>query len=398
MQRTFIPYLLGVLLLASGCLPAMTTPVAEPIQPPPVTPLREDQFSDDMKLVTAAVVERMRGSGRAVPGVTFAPSGVHEVEEADFHYENFYLAGMGVTAYAAGETRPGVVTAKLEGILNFKDLIDRSASVFFSAEYTVTRNGLVIANSAVLNLAPVAPVIETYFVPADRLKAARDRLTSYTDYYLFALDKAAPMTPEGSQGTTRPKDDYIIMAFCKDRLLPVSSLDMRVTANRGMHSRKVAETAYIYEQGWRIMLAGGEFRPGSAANRFYVNVEYLATPAPGAEPLLLATFENKKLPAPTARSAPPAPGPTAPAAATQTRPAAEGPLGSGTVFLDLTRPSDVKLIQQRFKELGLYTQAVDGAIGPGTRRAFDVFADRYNLQRGLWTIDMQKLLFQGSGR
>ncbi|WP_338669028.1 peptidoglycan-binding domain-containing protein [Pseudodesulfovibrio methanolicus] len=64
--------------------------------------------------------------------------------------------------------------------------------------------------------------------------------------------------------------------------------------------------------------------------------------------------------------------------------------------LDLTNPADVRVIQQRFKAIGLYSMAEDGTIGPGTRQAFDVFADRHNLQRGLWTVNMQMLLFRGA--
>ncbi|WP_148266995.1 hypothetical protein [Pseudodesulfovibrio mercurii] len=41
---------------------------------------------------------------------------------------------------------------------------------------------------------------------------------------------------------------------------------------------------------------------------------------------------------------------------------------------------------------------VMSAMSGKTRRAFDVFADRCRLPGGLWTIEMQRLFFRGTGR
>jgi hypothetical protein len=386
--------LLLILLFAAGaCVSAGTTGTKrETITVPGPVPLGEETVTPDIKLVAAAIIQKLRGADDRIVGVRFDPANMQAEAEPDFRFEGFKAVNLGITGYTAEVVGKTEVRAMLEGVILFQDVFERSASVFFSARYTVGPREILVAASRTVNIPNPVPRIETYMVPAEALKAMNGRLKTFTDYYVFAVQNAEPMTSQAGQCSVSPKGDYLIMGFCKDRLRPESDLEMKVSDKRSLSGKALLESVYIYDHGWRIMLAGGKFRPGSIANKFYIGIRYTIDPAQDDEAMTLALYQNKKMdrePAVVVAEASPA----EPHAA----PFAEGPLGSGTVFLDLTQPSDVMVIQKRFKALGLYAQVVDGAIGPGTRRAFDVFADQHGLQRGLWTVDMQKLLFQGSG-
>lgn len=426
-------FALILVLFVSGCVTtgSVTQTKQTTIKPPPIYSLDRDEVPADVKLVAATITDRLRGVQQTKPRISFDPAGIHNLGEQGFDFFNFVLNGLALTAYTAADIGSGRIAAKVEGILTFRDIIDRAASVFFAAEYTLSAQGLVIHKSATANIPSPAPSLETYFVPAKHLKAAKDSLKTFPDYYLFALDNAVPMTLSGSKGESAPKTDYVIMTFCMDRLQPFSQLEMKVSNNKSLVGVEVVSPSYIIDEGWWIMIAGGKFEPGSSSNIFYVGVKYKVDARKNDPALLLATFANRRTDPAAADPIPKAKAPkqadyTSPSVAKQAAPVIsskpasnaqpygtssqpasppaqrydtpeEGPLALGTTFLDLKKSEDIGIIQRRLKELGLYAGTFDGKLNSKTKEALDKFADQNGFARGYWTLDMQKKFFKGSG-
>ncbi len=77
----------------------------------------------------------------------------------------------------------------------------------------------------------------------------------------------------------------------------------------------------------------------------------------------------------------------------------EGPLASGTIFLDTAKRDDAAMIQSRLAELGFYNMAVDGLWGQGSRGALQGFQKAKNFTaNGEWTLQSQMSLFNGTGK
>jgi hypothetical protein len=67
---------------------------------------------------------------------------------------------------------------------------------------------------------------------------------------------------------------------------------------------------------------------------------------------------------------------------------------SASGSLNPYKPDHARRIQQRLRELGYYTQAVDGDWGPGSRDALEAFKWRQGLARNdLWDEETQRRLF-----
>lgn len=413
-MKIHFAYLAVALLLITGCVQstATTHTIENNVKVNPVQ-LNTSSVPPDIKLVATAIVEKLRGNQAPVPLVTFSLAGQHAIGEPGYNYTEFRLQGLSITSYIGSPTQPGRAVAKVEGVLSLRDVIDRASNLFFVAEYELSEQGINILRSATVELPPTTPLIETFYIPAAELKAARNSLTTYGDYYLFALENAAAMT--NKSGNTKPiKKEYIIMAFCKDRLRPESKIEMKVTTKKNMRGTKVAKAGYINDNGWVIMVSGGKFKPGSASSKFYIGVRYQADAKAGSPAIMAASFENKigayKPPqkAMAIRQQPTAtqlqPVSTQPQAYNSQQSQvqtygtpAEGPLALGQRFLNLSSRQDLALIQKQLKQLRYYTHSIDGVLGPGTISALDAFAERNNFTKGQWTLRMQRVLFTGSG-
>ena len=396
------------------------------IKAPVVIPVKKEQKVDDIKLASAALIEKLRGDKIPVANVTFDPAGRHSVAETDFNYDGFDVMNVAVTGYETTNLNQGEVMVMLEGIILFKDFINRRAGAYFAVQYIVNQHSLNITKSVVRGIPPDFPRVETYFIQQAKLRAAASSLTSYMDYYLFAIENAEPMTYGEDGQKTGLNAEYVIMTFCKDRLFEESSLEMKVTSKPYGAGSTLATALSINDSGWRILLAGGEFAPGSTKNKFYVGVTYTqdpkgylpavvvgefanikkdrtaAPPAPAAPAMTPAPAAPAPAMAPAPQTAPaptmaPAPAPqAAPAPAIQTAPS-DGPLGSGHAFLNPVFPEDVKVIQIRLKELGYYKGKIDQNWGPLTKNALDNFAVKYGFPKGQWSLGVQKALFKGTG-
>ena len=66
--------------------------------------------------------------------------------------------------------------------------------------------------------------------------------------------------------------------------------------------------------------------------------------------------------------------------------------------ITLCSAQDVKSIQKRFKELGLYEYAIDGIWGKRSKKALEYFKKAHGLENYTqWDLETQKKLFAQSG-
>ncbi len=260
-------------------------------------PLELQQVSPDIKLVTAAIVGKMRGRSKKVTTTTFAKKGKHYIEEK-FKYQGFDLTDLVITRYSSEKINKKQSLVTLEGILRFNDPAGRRAGVVFGAKYKLAFKKITILESAVMPLSPKVPEVVTFFVEEKKLAASAKKLKTFLDYLIFAAENALPMTKGSGTNLPRSAKEYLIMVFCLDRLAPQSQLTMEVT-NKSIGMKKIlAKPIYFNENGWRIMMAGGKFKAGMLANKFYVQVYYTASPDIEEKPIKLATYRNMRLPAP----------------------------------------------------------------------------------------------------
>jgi len=75
-----------------------------------------------------------------------------------------------------------------------------------------------------------------------------------------------------------------------------------------------------------------------------------------------------------------------------------GKIESGQKTLSLKSKKNIKLIQERFSEIGLYNYKIDGIWGKRTQKALMQFKNVHGLPNpGIWDVQTQKELFKGTG-
>ncbi len=73
----------------------------------------------------------------------------------------------------------------------------------------------------------------------------------------------------------------------------------------------------------------------------------------------------------------------------------KGPISSGSKVLSKDDPDDIKIIQRRLKELGLYTKKVDGIWGKYTQKALEIYKKVIGLRPyDVWDLKTQIALFK----
>ncbi len=405
-----------------GCV-AVTTSTA-PVAPAPekgLTLTPPDRTIGDMsrqpahvKLVLAALVNKIRGDRDAVPEVVFNPKGKHAFYDTDFTYDDFDLRLVQITGFEAGKQTSTEARLSIEGVFNFKDLFGRGSAVYFAAGYTVHQNGITIDRSGTTLIAPAIPDLELFYVPRASFDTVdMKEMASYMDLYLHAVLHAHPMAPTREEQQKRQAydktnvigkmaageganpEDYFILAFCKDRLPWEASLEMKVTDQPGMKGKQVFETGYVYDRGWRVMMAGGVFSPDALKDNVYIDVLYNTDPEAKPACINIGSFTNQKNYGNTPRyDIKPVGTPLDPAKA-QVLP---GPIESGTLFLNPGKKADALQIQTRLAQTGHYQKKIDGAFGEGSKQALRNFKKDAGLgDTSTWDLTTQKMLFKNSG-
>ncbi len=434
--------ILILLLSLCGCLATSTrVKTAEPTQDQGMVIDLPDRTIADMskqpahvKFVLAAMGNKVRGEKHTLPEVNFSPNGEHAFYDPDYTYGDFDLTRIQITGFEVVEQTGNEARLIIEGIFSFEDLFRRGSSVYFAADYTVHKNGVTINNSGTALIAPAYPDMEVYYVPVSSFDGVdMTKISSFLDLYLHAVINAHDMqtTEEGRKAkeefeklSTWKKmiakkattaQDFCIMAFCKDRLPPETSLQMRITNNAQMQGGNLFDVGYVYDQGWRVMIAGGNFSPDSFNSNIYVGLQYEVDPGkiPNTQCVGIYKsqknydntpkfiFERKSESTTTTMQEPKSATTTTqePKSTTTTiHEPKSTPIASGSVFLNPSKKDDARLIQTRLAEMGYYTKKIDGDFGPGSKGALQIFKKDNGLDDNFnWDLNTQKMLFKNSG-
>jgi hypothetical protein len=367
-----------------------------------------------VKFVLAAMGNKLRGGLHTIPEVEFSPNGEHAFYDPDFTYEDFDLSGIQITGFEVADQTKNMARLIIEGIFSFTDLFGRGSATYFAADYTVHNKGITINNSGTALIAPGFPDMELYYVPVSSFDGVdMKEISSFMDLYLHAVTNAIDMEPteagrkhkeEFEKLSTWKKmtarsatmaEDYYIMAFCKDRLPPETSLQMRITNNAQLRGENLFDVGYVYDQGWRVMIAGGNFSPDSFNNNVYAGLQYDANPGPKSTPKCVGIYKNQKNYNNTPKFIVKQKDGSKIAIPQESK---SNPIESGAVFLNPGKKNDAKLIQSRLAEMGYYSKLIDGDFGPGSKNALKNFkkdnglGDNFN-----WDLNTQKMLFKNSG-
>ncbi|MCD4719783.1 MAG: peptidoglycan-binding protein [Desulfobacula sp.] len=428
-----IPFWIGLLILSlfvCGCVSTTSTTSTEPVKPVQeeglVVSLPDRTFGDmtqqpaHVKLVMAAMVNKLRGSRDTISEVAFDSNGKHAFYDPDFTYGEFDLAAIQVTGFIVKEQTDNQAQLIIEGMFNFVDLFGRGSATYFAADYTVRKNGITINNSGTALIAPGFPDIETYYVPKSSFDGVNMKeLTSFMDLYLHAALNAFKMEPTQEErknkeayekmsvwkkmtaGDKVKAEEYYIMAFCKDRLPPETSLEMKVTDKPKMKGKTLFETGYVYDQGWRAMIAGGTFSPDALKNNFHVSLQYNPDPGSKSESICVGGYTNQKnyhdTPKYIIKQKPESKTTSIAQPVPKPKPKPK-PIESGVIFLDPRNKGDARLIQTRLKDLGYYNKKIDGDFGRGSKKALKNFRNDNGLEdNSTWDLSTQKILFENSG-
>lgn len=411
--------LLGGLLITYGCAANSMMPFGN-AQKDEVTIVPPDRVigtlsaqPEHVKFVIAGMINKMRGDRDRIPEVQFDPEGKHILYDTDFTYDDFDVRAIEITGFELKRRTDDQARMVIEGVFHFIDLFGRSSTNYFAADYSVQKNGVVIRNSGTVLIAPAIPDVETYYVPKASFEGQDLKtMTSFMDLYLHAVLNGIQMEPSQeerqnkaaydqlsafskmtSSGSEEP-DDLFIMVFCKDRLPSESSLEMRITDMPGERGNSRLNPGYVYDEGWRIAIAGGVFCPHKLKNDLFIRLEYNTAPQTKRQSIVIAEYTNQKNYTDHSQYRialkTDADGTTSQSSA--------GPLEAGLRFLNPAKKEDAKLIQTRLATMGYYQHAVDGLFGKGSREALREYRNDNGLgDEAVWDLATQKKLFTNSG-
>lgn len=380
------------------------------INPPKVDSIAADDVPGDVRLVTAAMVQKLRKDQKGIPRVNFDPAGAHYTPETRFNYRGFSVSGISINDHWAKDTGRKSFDCRVAGTMLFSDTLGRRAVVSFSADYELFRDRILIRNSLVQPVPPVFPNTRAFIIEGSELQAIVDRRPGFEDFFTGVVSKAHSMTPTAEErrerqeleklsvferlrrGTGIERQPNFMVVFVMDRLTPDAEIDVVVSRNPNDRV-SMAKPVYRDFDGWRVAVFGGNFAIDHDV--FYAQVLY--RPAPGVLPegndrVMVGLFSSEKnygVTEASARSIGRAGGGVS----------TEGPLGLGSYALDPSRRDEASLIQSRLAELGFYRMTVDGLWGPGSRRALEAYQRAVGLNpNGNWDMGTQRRLFSGTGR
>jgi hypothetical protein len=285
------------LLLFSGCIGKKETSAKKPkeINTHKMEAITESSMPADIQLVFAAILNRVKGErkkAKRVKNVWFTRKGKHTIAK-DFKYKGFLPAQFSITGHEAVQISSSKVKTTLEGALLLKDEFDRSAGLYFAAQYITTKKGIVITKSFAGPVSPNFPRIEAYIVRKSDFDATpKGSLKSYTRLYTFALKNAVSMVAKSKFIKKGIEDEFLFLVFCKDRLLDASKLTMKVTAKAKMIGDSLIEPIYLNDNGFRFFIGAGKFHTAKRDHRFHIGVKYALDPMDESKSIIVADFTN----------------------------------------------------------------------------------------------------------
>lgn len=407
----------------SGCIPQATKP-ADKMQAPALKINIPDRFfvskettPIDIKMVCAGMLNTMRKRGDT-PFVSFYPGVNRGIQEDMFRYEGFNVILTDITGFEAKIISKNKVQGILEGVFHFEDFVGRRASAYFASRYLKTPDGIVIEEAGITNIPPLFPRVEAYLIPLEVInRAPGNALRGYWQMYAFALEHSLDMKPTAEERRAHEayeslstwkkltakknmeKMEMAVMIFCLDRLSEDARFEIKVMESE--FKECLVEPGYINENGWPVAVVTGEFVPDEWRSPFEIKAFY--TPEGRNEKLLIGVFSNQKDYRPKPQQAEVQTQTRQPAPSNVQKPAPsmdqkeDGPVASGSVFLNPFLKLDARIIQKRLADLGYYTMKIDGAFGKNSQKAVQMFKKDNGLGNNpTWDIRTQKALFKGS--
>jgi Putative peptidoglycan binding domain len=392
---------LFIIFITAFILSACVTPkqiVSKAGQKPPKKVVLPDRLftSDkstpiDIKMISAAVINKLRKRGNT-RFVSFTQIANQNVQEKNFDYEGFEVTSIDITGFEANQVKKKQVNGFFEGVLHFKDYVERRANVYFAVKYIKTPKGITIQRADTTIIPPLYPRVQAFFIPAETFnKVRKKKFKGFYDKYAFAIGNGLDMNPNKKEIdeylkyqklpvfkkiTARrniKEAEFVVMILCLDRLSTSTKYKVEVVEGA---SKNLMEPKYINEKGWPITVLSGKFVLDNWSSPFDINVFY--TPVSKRRKLLIGKFSNQKDYSPYTKTQ-------------------KGALSSGSVILNPSNRKDARIIQSRLSELGYYNIAIDGAFGKGSRKSLQKFKKENNLNNDSnWDIKTQKALFKGT--
>ena len=265
-SRTLVMRLLAA--LAFGALLAGATAGRAYELPEPEIASRADMPRDAV-LVLDALVEALRGSGRAVDRVRFAAGVGGDLAEADFRYEGFTYDEAALYRLDEGRNQ----SRSLAGRVDFSDAVGRRASALVTADYALRDGVLEITKAAATPLFSGAPASSLFIVPASGVEERGDGLpTTYPELLEFAFEASSSWaTPDRMVADLRK---YVIFVFIRDRISPSASAMVRLDSSSRGRGGFGKASRYLDDNGWRVVIAPGTF--ALEDERLFVKVVFKA--------------------------------------------------------------------------------------------------------------------------
>lgn len=367
--------------------------------------ISENELGGDVRLVTAAILEKMQKNSNPFKNVVFETAGKHVIAEPDFDFQGFSVKSIVIQDYQVTELAGNDFVCRLQGYINLVDSVNRRTVNFYQAEYRMTSDGISISKSTSFTVPPLFPRVQAFIIEKEKMSLALDSADDFPTLYSQVVSMAHSMTPNQEEIRQRnelkemsfferlrnaPKldrQDNVMIIFALDRITPDAELDSVVTST--LHEKESVIKPNILDfNGWQVTAFGGNFAIDQDV--FYAKVYY--KPGPGVLPdnkdrVLVGLFTSEKNYGDNLEQT------------QETQFGQEGPLASGKLLLSTANNNDAALIQARLAELGLYAMKVDGLWGPGSKKALQNFQAANGLQpSGEWDMGTQMKLFAGTGK
>jgi len=385
------------------------------VNAPAIEPLDEQEVPDDIQMVTAAIIAKLRQVDSGIDNISFNPSGSHYTPESRFEYDGFSVTSINILHHSAEQATVQSYSCELAGTMMFQDELGRRALVSYDVNYTLFQDRVVVDSSLIRPVPPIFPNAQAFIIESSKMRNIVRQRLNYENFYAQVVTNSVNMTPTPEEvklhrelqelsffqrlqrTPSNVKQDYFMVIFVKDRLTPDALIEVVVSEN--IHDRRsVLGPSYHDFDGWRVAMFQGNF--AIDGDMFYAKTYY--RPAQeilpdGADQVLIAIFTpEKKYDKPEPQKMQTA---VRPAEGTQTQTPAEGPIASGKKLLNPANRDDARVIQTRLAELGFYSMAIDGLWGPGSRGALQGFQRaNYIAANGEWTMQSQMSLFNGTGK
>ena len=337
-------------------------------QSPEATSIPVEQISKNAKKALAATMAVLfdKAQSNPVAAIFFAP-GVRERWAGKFSYPGFSISDMVITVdQQANEV------GQVAGLLRLVAQPGRRAMVSFITDYSGGADAIVVSSVSLLEVAPDIPAALVFLTPPNTVQTEQYLLANdYSGLLQAVISQAVSLNAKsGSQDLLVGPGIYDVFTFIMDRSLPGSVFDLHLqeTTQVGLPA------AHMNFDGWQVLRARTNFAFASDAN-MTVKILYIAGASvqpnqATAREIAAFIFHPVAQPAPAASASP-----------------------ATNALLSLGKSVDARKVQQRLKDLGFLSGAVDGAWGPQARQALRTFKNANGLENSaIWDKETQSLL------